>query len=185
METPQWNSSNFNTFSQCFFCLWMTMPFGCGISISAFEDLYKDETFASYSQVSLRFNRTKGHLFRYLQICYFVRKNFKDLVLLPAKTLQNNILEVCFYISMSIWPYHRERDWFRLSRQDFWGRNHPSSICTCHSIYLLEINLTLFHPLQTRRFQKDSLLFSTLTAKHLIIVGWLYMTKARQRNYYY
>lgn len=66
----------------------MTMPFGCGISISAFEDLYKDETFASYSQVSLRFNRTKGHLFRYLQICYFVRKNFKDLLLLPAKTLK-------------------------------------------------------------------------------------------------
>lgn len=66
-------------------------------SISAFEDLYIDKTFASYSQLSLKFKRTKGHLFRYLQI---QRKNFKDLLLLPAKTLPNNILEVCFYTKM-------------------------------------------------------------------------------------
>lgn len=61
--------------------------------ISIFKDLYIDNTFASFNQLSLTFHLPKSHLFRYFQIRDFTRKNFVDFPSLPNETLLDCILK--------------------------------------------------------------------------------------------
>ena len=57
-------------------------------------DLYIDNTFASFEQLSQKFGLTGIHFFRYLQIRDFVRKSFVNFPLIPKLTCLDSLLFV-------------------------------------------------------------------------------------------
>lgn len=64
------------------------------VGIKAIKDLYVDNIFGSFSQLSQRYNLPQSHLFRYFQVRHFVRSIYPHFPHLPPKSNLDHILEV-------------------------------------------------------------------------------------------
>ena len=62
--------------------------------IKTFKDLYVDKTFASFTQLSLKFSLPRSHLFRYFQIRDFIWKISPQFPNLPPPTQLDTILDM-------------------------------------------------------------------------------------------
>lgn len=56
------------------------------VGISCIKDLFIDNTFALFQQISNRFSLPKNHFFRYLQVCSFITNTYREFPLLTDET---------------------------------------------------------------------------------------------------
>lgn len=62
--------------------------------VATIENLFIDNTFASFDQLKLKFNIQNSHLFRFLQLRSFVSTSFTHFPSQPPNTLLNSILKL-------------------------------------------------------------------------------------------
>ncbi|XP_028270679.1 uncharacterized protein LOC114441791 [Parambassis ranga] len=130
------------------FMLW------CERGICTVRDLFVEGIFATFEQLSDKFELPQSHFFRYLQVRHFYRKTFKDFPHIPAdiptdrifklplmmsgvvSTLYNVLLSLCSPSDetlLALWSQDLGKDLTPL-----WGtilgRVHSSSICARHGV---------------------------------------------------
>lgn len=66
----------------------------CDKGIRSIEDLYVNNTFASFEQLSRQFGLTNNHFLRYMQIRGFTRKKFANFPTLPPPSCLDSLLTV-------------------------------------------------------------------------------------------
>lgn len=63
------------------------------LGIKSFKDLYIDNIFASFQQLSEKFALPKQHVLRYLQICSFISSRFPQFPILAAESTLDTFLK--------------------------------------------------------------------------------------------
>ena len=128
--------------------------------IHSIRDLYFENTFASFEQLSAKYELTNAHFFRYLQIRDFVRKKFPNFPNLPPLSCLDSLLkvnllkrgrvsmiyaEIMNILSPSV--SHIREEWVNdigvtLSDEE-WEmalfRVHASSICSRHALIQFKV----------------------------------------------
>ena len=123
--------------------------------IHSIEDLYINNTFASFEQISRKFGLTNNNILRYLQIRDFTRKKFANFPTLPSPSCLDSLLRanmlnksrVSFIYShimdnCNLSISHIQEQWendlgVRLSHEEWdiaLNRVHSSSICSRHAL---------------------------------------------------
>ncbi len=116
--------------------------------VHSVADLYIEGTFASFEQLTVRYNIPRSHFFRFLQIRDFARKHFANFPSAPPPSATDTILrfDVCSKGSISK-LINTPADSLRISwssdlnmeiDQETWeevlDRVHSSSICARHCL---------------------------------------------------
>uniref|UniRef100_A0A669BN31 Reverse transcriptase domain-containing protein n=1 Tax=Oreochromis niloticus TaxID=8128 RepID=A0A669BN31_ORENI len=134
------------------FYLWASL------GIRSFSDLYIQNTFASFEQLSLKFGLPKSHFFRYLQIRSFVKDKSSqfpsrshshdfDNLLSPPPPSQGLISclygRICSFGNFSTSAIKKEQDLGCAIQDDSWDkilyRVHGSSLCAKHGLIQCKI----------------------------------------------
>ena len=128
--------------------------------IRSMWDLYIDNTFASFEQLSQKFGLTGIHFFRYLQIRDFVRKSFVNFPLIPKLTcldsllfvntskkgrvsmIYNEIMDSCYPTTQHIRTHWEDELGAPLSNEEWdmaLSRVHSSSTCARHALIQFKV----------------------------------------------